>query len=93
MCCWGVVVVLAWLTVSWLLRITRPVKLTVAFQGLIPWAFLPVYVVAGLALWRRRWALSVIAAVLVVVHLVLVLPAAHARALPDWARAAPGSPS
>jgi endonuclease/exonuclease/phosphatase (EEP) superfamily protein YafD len=88
-CCWAVVAVLAWLTASWLLRITRPVKLTVALQGLIPWAFLPVYVVAGLGLWRRRWALAVTAVVLVVVHLVLVLPAVPARGLPAWARIAP----
>ena len=49
--CWAVVVGLVELGASRVLRLTRPVAFTVLLQGLTPLAFLPVYVVAGLAVW------------------------------------------
>ena len=87
--CWAVVVGLVWLLVSRAVRITRPVVFTVLLQGLTPLAFLPVYVVVGLAVWRRRWVLTAAAALLVAAHLALVIPVLGATSVPAWAAEAP----
>ena len=88
--CWAVVVGLgAAARLAGRLRLTRPVAFTVLLQGLTPLAFLPVYVVAGLAVWRRRRVLTAAAALLVAAHLALVVPALGATSAPAWAAEAP----
>jgi endonuclease/exonuclease/phosphatase (EEP) superfamily protein YafD len=78
-----------WVTLARGLRLTRPVELTVLPQSLTPFVYAPATVVAALAVWRRRWFLSVIALALVAVYIVLLVPALTSQSVPTWAVDAP----
>lgn len=87
-CAWLGIAVLVWVAVSRALGIVRPAQFTIPLQSLTPWIFLPAYVVAALAAWRRRWVLAAVAAILAFVHIAVLLPAVGShRAL--WATSAP----
>lgn len=86
--CWLVLAGGAWLTISRFFGITKPV-FTVAGQALTPLAYLAVWPVVGIALWRRRWVMTGLAVALVVVHVAVVLPAVWPRSTPSWAADAP----
>jgi endonuclease/exonuclease/phosphatase (EEP) superfamily protein YafD len=61
----------------------------VLFQSLTPVVYLPLYVIAPLAAWTRRWWLCGVAVALIVVHLASVLPAIGSTATPSWAAGRP----
>ena len=86
---WGALLGLAWVVVSIAVHATTVVRVTVLAQSLLPIIFLPVWIVAVLALWRRKWLFAGGCITLVAAQLVLVAPAVGSDALPRWAVHAP----
>ncbi len=71
------------------LRLVVPSMAFVLFQSLTPLVYLPMYFVAPLAAWTRRWWLCGVAAALIVVHLASIFPAIGSTATPTWAATRP----
>ena len=86
---WMVVATLAGVTLTRILAITFPARLTVMLQAIVPILYLPAYPIGVVAFVRRRWYLGGACALLAVVHLFAVYPALGHRSLPAWAATAP----
>lgn len=82
---WAYMAVLLWTAGSRSLRIVWPWSISVLLQALTPVLYLPVYLLAPLAAWRRRWAQCAVAVGLIGVHLLSILPAMGGSHLPSWA--------
>lgn len=86
---WLAILALAWVVVSIALHATTIVRVTVLAQSLVPLIFLPVWIAAGFALWRRDWSFAAACVALVIAQAALVLPAVGSDAVPRWADHAP----
>ena len=70
---WGALLGLGWVVVSIALHATTVVRVTVLAQSLVPIIFLPVWIVAVSALWRRDWLFAGACIALVAAQVVLVV--------------------
>jgi endonuclease/exonuclease/phosphatase (EEP) superfamily protein YafD len=86
---WSFVALLAGIAISIWGGMTRFAGIVTLLQGLVPVIFVPVWILAVVALLWKRWVLAGACAALAVVHLVLVVPALGSNRVPAWAASAP----
>jgi endonuclease/exonuclease/phosphatase (EEP) superfamily protein YafD len=86
---WSYVALLAVIAISIWGGMTRFGGIITLLQGLVPIVFVPIWVLAVIALLTKRRILAAVCAVLALTHLVLVLPALGTNRVPAWAATAP----
>lgn len=83
---WTGLLTLLFVVVSRWCDVERPAQV-VLLQSVLPWVFLPAWVVLAVATWKRRWVMAVLSGFLALVHVLSLAPALmHHR--PAWARTA-----